>query len=56
MSSQMGRPRLDNPKTIRFSVCLDCKLQQRLQEYCDKNNIKKGEAVRKGIELLLEQK
>nr|DAO47274.1 MAG TPA: Alginate and motility regulator [Caudoviricetes sp.] len=56
MNHKMGRPKLENPKTIRFSVCLDSKLMSELNAYCEKHKITKGEAVRNGIVKLLEQK
>lgn len=51
----MGRPKVDNPKTNRFSVRLDEKTEAKLKEYCNKNGITKGEAIRQGIHLLLEK-
>ncbi|ANR70111.1 CopG family transcriptional regulator [Selenomonas sp. oral taxon 126] len=56
MSPQIGRPKADNPKDIRYSVRLDADTESRLQAYCEKVNITKGEAIRRGIELLLGQK
>lgn len=55
MSQKVGRPKAsdDVKKDIRFSVRLDIKTEQALQEYCKKNNITKGEAIRQGINLLL---
>lgn len=55
MGAKIGRPKLDNPINIRTSVRLDKKTDEELIEYCQKNNISKGVAVRKGIQLLLEQ-
>ena len=55
MGAKIGRPKLDNPINIRTSVRLDKKTDEKLIEYCQKNNISKGVAVRKGIQLLLEQ-
>lgn len=53
MSPRTGRPRVDNPKQVRYSVRLDNETEKRLQEYCDRNQITKGEAIRQGIHLLL---
>lgn len=53
MSPRTGRPKSDNPKTIRYSICLDPKTERKLVEYCDHHKITKGEAIRKGIDLLL---
>lgn len=55
MSPRTGRPKLDNPINIRTSVRLDKKTDDKLIEYCKKNNISKGEAIRKGVHLLLEK-
>lgn len=54
--SPAGRPRLDDPKTNRFSVCLDKETEEKLKDYCQAHNITKSEAVRQGIHLLLQQK
>lgn len=54
--SPVGRPKVDDPKTKRFSVCLDNETEEKLKIYCEQNNITKGEAIRKGIHLLLQQK
>lgn len=53
--SPAGRPRLNDPKTNRFSVCLDKETEEKLKGYCQANNITKSEAVRRGIHLLLQQ-
>lgn len=56
MSPRTGRPKAENPKDIRYSVRLDAETEKALEEYCDKNNITKGEAIRRGIHLLLGKK
>lgn len=56
LSQKIGRPKVENPKTIRYSICLDFETQQRLNAYCEEQKITKGEAIRKGIELLLKRK
>ena len=53
MSPRTGRPKSDNPKTVRYSVCLDLKTEQKLVKYCTQHEITKGEAIRNGINLLL---
>ena len=55
MSPRTGRPKLDNPINIRTSVRLDKETDNRLNEYCLKHGITKGEAIRKGVHLLLEK-
>lgn len=51
----IGRPKSDNPKATRFSIRLDAVTEEKLKDYCNKHNITKGEAVRRGIHLLLGQ-
>lgn len=55
MSPRTGRPKVENPINKRFSVCLDEKTLENLEKYCQEHGVTKGEAVRKGIHLLLEQ-
>lgn len=54
--SQIGRPKADNPKNIKFSIRLDAETEKALINYCKDYNITKGEAIRQGINLLLQQK
>lgn len=54
--SPIGRPKVEKPKAIRYSIRLDEETEKKLQEYCKKNDITKGEAIRQGIFLLLENK
>lgn len=56
MSSKIGRPKTENPINIRTSVRLDAETDKRLIEYCKQNNMTKGEAIRKGVHLLLDEK
>lgn len=56
MSPHIGRPKAENPKNIRYSIRLDEETENKLSEYCKKNNISKGEAIRRGIHLLLKTK
>lgn len=51
--SPVGRPKSKNPKSSRFSIRLDEETENKLKIYCDKHNITKGEAIRRGIHLLL---
>ena len=53
--SPAGRPKSENPKQARFSIRLDAETEKRLDEYCRKHGITKGEAVRRGIQLILKQ-
>lgn len=56
MSPRTGRPKVDNPINIRTSVRLDKETDDKLNKYCIQNGITKGEAIRKGVHLLLEGK
>ncbi len=56
MCPRIGRPKVDEPKDIRFSIRIDNDTNKKLDDYCNKNGIKKSEAIRKGIHLLLSQK
>lgn len=54
--AKIGRPKAENPKDIRFSIRIDDTIDRRLNAYCEEHGITKGEAIRRGILLLLEQK
>ncbi len=51
----VGRPKVDNPKSNRFSIRLDKETERKLKAYCKQHNFTKGEAIRKGIHLLLDK-
>lgn len=51
-----GRPKSNNPKYIRFSIRLDDITHQKLEIYCNKHCVTKGEAVRRAIEIIVEDK
>ncbi len=53
MSPKIGRPKADKPKDIRYSIRLDAETEAKLIRYCERKAITKGEAIRKGIDLLL---
>lgn len=48
-----GRPKVDKPKSIKYSIRLDETMEKELIDFCIKWGITKGEAIRKGIEMLL---
>lgn len=56
MSPKTGRPKAENPKNVKYSIRLDAETEKKLQEYCEEHKITKGEAIRKGIHLLLSAK
>ncbi len=51
----VGRPKADNPKSIKYSIRMDAETEQRLKEYCEKHNITKGEAIRRAIQKLISE-
>lgn len=55
MSPKTGRPKAEKPKEIRYSVRLDRETEERLREYCDRNELTRGEAIRKAIGKLLKK-
>lgn len=54
--AQMGRPKTNNPKNIRFSVNFDKSTEIKVKEYCTKNKISKGEFIRRCVVSYLEAK
>ena len=50
MSTKMGRPKLENPNTIRKSFAINKELLERVKSYCEKNGITFGQAVRNALE------
>ena len=54
--SPAGRPKSQNPKEIRFSIRLDEKTDRKLSKYCKDQDLSKGEAIRRAIDLLLNSK
>lgn len=47
-----GRP-TDNPKTAPIHVRLDAECENILERYCEQENVKKTEAIRRGIKKLV---
>ena len=56
LSPRTGRPKVEKPKEVRYSVRLDVETEKKLKNYCDIHEITRGEAIRQGIHLLLDQK
>ena len=46
MSPRIGRPKLDNPNSIKLSTRINAELNTRLEKYCELNNVSKGEVIR----------
>ena len=55
LSSKIGRP-TDNPKEERVTVRLDKECSKILADYCKKNNVNKGQAIRVGVKKLKDDK
>ena len=53
--AKVGRPKADNPKSIRFSIRLDSDLDEELKKYCERNNIVKADAIRQAIIRMLKK-
>lgn len=48
----MGRPKLDDPKTIKLSVKVDNETLAKLDEIATANSLTRSQVIRQGIELL----
>ena len=55
MSPRTGRPRVDKPKTIEVKARIDEETNERLEEYCKKNQVSRTDVVRLGIKKVLER-
>lgn len=53
MSPRTGRPKAENPKSNDVKVRLDDATMTLLDAYCEKYEITRAEAIRRGIHLLL---
>ena len=56
MSPRTGRPKAEKPKTIEVKARIDEETNKKLVEYCKQNSTSRTEVVRKGIDLVLEEK
>lgn len=56
MSHRTGRPRLNDPNSKNLTIRISNELSDKLDKYCGKNKVTKGEVVRKGIEKVLAEK
>lgn len=43
MPTKMGRPKVDNPKDVRYSIRLDADTERRLEAYCVRRNVTKAQ-------------
>ena len=55
MSPKTGRPKVENPKDVRFSIRLDADTFAKLQKFCEERSITVAEAIRQAIYQLLEK-
>ncbi len=55
MSPRTGRPKVDEPKNIEVKVRFTEKTNQELLHYSKKRNLKRAEAIRIAVDLLLSQ-
>ena len=56
VSPRTGRPKAENPKEFSLKIRFDRELNDRLDAFCQENNLTKAEAARKGILMLLGEK
>jgi hypothetical protein len=55
MAPKAGRPKSENPKDVDVKVRFDKELNAKLLQYCQKHDITRTEAIRRGVHLLLSQ-
>lgn len=55
MSPRTGRPKVEKPKSNDIKVRVDNETATALDKYCEKHNVARAEAIRRGINLLLEK-
>ena len=56
LSPRTGRPKSENPKDTAIRVRIDSETNKKILEYCKKHNITKVQAIRNGIDLILDEK
>lgn len=49
---KMGRPPSKKPLTVEYGVRFDVETEMKLRHYCEKHNVSKGEAIRRGVKML----
>ena len=49
---KMGRPKVDNAKTLKLNVKIDKETLDKIEEIASANSLTKGQVVRQGIECL----
>lgn len=48
--ARRGRPSVDNPKDIRFSIRIDEETNEQLEILCETYKVTKGEMIRRAIQ------
>lgn len=56
MSPRTGRPKSDNPKRNDVKVRFDDETLARLDDYCERTCSTRSDAIRKGVNAILEKK
>lgn len=56
MSLRTGRPKVKNPLTVEVKARISVETNNKLNEYCKKNNTTRTEVVREGIEKIIGKK
>ena len=55
MSPRTGRPKSEDPIKYQITVRLSASQMQELERFCEKSGVTKGEAVRMGVQKLLDE-
>ena len=53
MSPRTGRPIVGARKDVSLKICFDQETNEKLLEYCQKNNVTKSEAIRRALKSFL---
>ena len=56
VAMKTGRPPVEKPKSVNYTIRLDEETEAALLEYCEKHGVKRGEAIRTAIRLLIKRK
>lgn len=56
MSPRTGRPKAEKPLSIEVKARIDIDTNKKLVSYCNKNGMTRTDVVRKGIDMVLNEK
>ena len=56
MSPRTGRPKAEKPLTVEIKARIDTETNERLMQYCKENDTTRTKVIRKGIEMVLNEK